>query len=66
LQYLGKRLNDRNLRDKAFETLLTIEEHGGEEVVSIIESKAPTYQTKLTNGIKNLISIVKTYYLITK
>ena len=45
LQYLGKKLNDRNLRDKVFETLLVIEEQGGEEVVSIIKSKIPTYRT---------------------
>lgn len=45
LQHLGKKLADRNLRDKVFETLMVIEEQGGEEVVQVIKSKIPTYRT---------------------
>ena len=45
LQHLGKKLNDRKLREKVFEVLMVIEEQGGEEVVPIIKSKIPTYRT---------------------
>jgi hypothetical protein len=45
LQQLGKKMNDRKIRDRIFEVLMIIEEQGGEEVVPIIKSKIPTFRT---------------------
>ncbi|CAG9326471.1 PACRGL [Blepharisma stoltei] len=45
LQQLGKKMNERNYRDKVLEVLMTLEEQGGEEIVPIIKSKIPTYHT---------------------
>ena len=45
LQQLGKKLNDRKLREKVLEVLMIIEEQGGEEVIPIIKAKIPTYRS---------------------
>lgn len=45
LQHLGKKLNDRKLREKVLEVLMIIEEQGGEEVIPIIKAKIPTYRS---------------------